>query len=56
VVKAFADSLEFADCTLERWKDPLVAWNKAMLYDSAFIVDVMHDPGALYEADLWRFA
>lgn len=48
--KVLADFLEMAECTLERNSTGTVAWNTVNLDVGAFVVDLMHDPGALYEA------
>mmetsp|Transcript_20243 Transcript_20243/g.56162 ORF Transcript_20243/g.56162 Transcript_20243/m.56162 type:complete len:676 (+) Transcript_20243:135-2162(+) len=48
--KYLADYLGGPDCTLERDSTRNVAWNSVRLDQVGYVVDVVHDPGALYEA------
>eukprot|EP00928_Gymnodinium_smaydae_P015596 TRINITY_DN15778_c0_g3_i1.p1 TRINITY_DN15778_c0_g3~~TRINITY_DN15778_c0_g3_i1.p1 ORF type:complete len:685 (-),score=165.69 TRINITY_DN15778_c0_g3_i1:76-2130(-) len=48
--KCLADSLGGAECTLEREGGSVVVWNSVRLEQAVFVVDLVHDPGALYES------
>lgn len=52
--KAATDMLDLRQgthaCTLERDPSRLLAWNMVQLHNVSYVVDLMHDPGALYEA------
>jgi len=49
LVKAMADWLDLAPCALCRDEDGHATWNLVFFKDGRFIVDVMFDPGAMYE-------
>lgn len=48
--KVLADALGSVECTLERERTSLTAWNTVQLNQVGFVVDLLHEPGALYEA------
>lgn len=48
--KLLADALGTAECSLERDAAAKTAWNTVLLDETGFVVDLLHDPGALYEA------
>lgn len=48
--KVLADALGSIECTLERDKSKLTGWNTVQLSQVGYIVDLIHEPGALYEA------
>mmetsp|Transcript_87831 Transcript_87831/g.251613 ORF Transcript_87831/g.251613 Transcript_87831/m.251613 type:complete len:690 (+) Transcript_87831:87-2156(+) len=48
--KLLADCLGTAECTVERDPRGTTAWNTVVLNETGYVVDLMHDPGALYEA------
>lgn len=48
--KILADSVGSLECTLQRDKARMTAWNTVQLNQVGYVVDLMHEPGALYEA------
>jgi hypothetical protein len=47
--KAAADRLRVPAALLERDQEKMVAWNVVQISQVAYVVDLVHDPGALYE-------
>lgn len=49
--KVFVDSLGAPECTLERNAERMTAWNTVHMNKVDYVVDLLHDPGSLYEAE-----